>query len=59
MNITKKYINNVKNIHIVYKYIPMCIASHPYINVGGITPILGMTKHKDKDKGSSVHTARA
>ena len=57
MNITKKYINNVKNIHIVYKYITMCIASHPYINVGGITPILGMTKHKDK--GSSVHTARA
>lgn len=57
MNITKKYINNVKNIHIVYKYIPMCIASHPYINVEGITPILGMTKHKDK--GSSVHTARA
>lgn len=57
MNITKKYINNVKNIHIVYKYIPMCIASHPYINVGGITPILGMTKHKYK--GSSVHTARA
>ena len=35
----------------------MCIASQPYINVGGITSILGTTKNKDK--GSSVHTARA
>lgn len=33
MNITNRYTNNIKNIRIVYKYIPMCIDSQQYINV--------------------------